>query len=725
MNDIASALLADFGDTATRLNLSVGDELVAEGDESDAVFLVVAGELAAYSTSGEGRAEVGRVRAGSVVGEVTVVAGGRRTATLIAAAPTEVAVIGRADFEGWLRERPEVADEVSLQARERIDRVQLVRMFTASLGVSDGDLLGEIVERVEWLRLPAGELLFEQGDEADAAYFVVSGRVVVTMDDGDGSGERRVRELTRGEVVGELGLIEQAPRSATVRAVRDTTLARFDAATFEMLVSEHPQLMLSVARSLLGRLDNGRRRPAVDRATTIALIVACPDPPAGLVDRFVAEVAGFGTVRVLSSEGVDAFLGRPGIAQVAMDNADVPRLAEFLHEAEVASDHVVLLADTAASPWSRRIVRQADRIVIAVSASPDPDEIRLARELLGSVPERVEVHRMLAVVHPRGSSRPSGTRASMDAVGADEVVHLRRGSEADIGRLARLASGHGIGVVLSGGGARGFAHLGVLQALADIGVPVDALGACSIGAPLAGGAALGLEGEPLVETVERQFHRLLDYTIPAVALLKGERISKSITETFEGWDFEDLWLSYYCVSTNLTTSRLEVHRSGDLPRAIRASVAIPGVLPPVPHEGDLLVDGGVLNNLPIEPMRADPRIGTVIAVDVAPPSGPRAKSDYGLSVSGIRAIATNLRHRRTYPSASAVLMRSMLVGAVRNQQRSLQESSVDLMIQLSLPGISLLEFDTVRPVAAVGFEASLPLVQEWAAANGWPRTHDG
>ena len=182
-------------------------------------------------------------------------------------------------------------------------------------------------------------------------------------------------------------------------------------------------------------------------------------------------------------------------------------------------------------------------------------------------------------------------------------MHLRAGNDDHVRRLARLASGHGVGLVLSGGGARGFAHLGALRALRESGVPVDAVGGCSMGAPLAGGIALDLGDAELIALAEQQFHRLLDYTVPVVALLKGQRISKNIDENFGTFDIEDLWLPFYCVSTNLTTSRLKVHRRGPSAVAIRASVAIPGVLPPVPFDGDLLVDGGVLNNLPVQVMR--------------------------------------------------------------------------------------------------------------------------
>jgi predicted acylesterase/phospholipase RssA len=226
----------------------------------------------------------------------------------------------------------------------------------------------------------------------------------------------------------------------------------------------------------------------------------------------------------------------------------------------------------------------------------------------------------------------------------------------------------------------------------------------------------------MVDFVTAQFHRLLDYTVPVVSLLKGARISRRIEVNFGSWDIEDLWLPYYCVSTNLTTSRLEVHRRGPAAKFIRASVAIPGVLPPIAHSGELLVDGGVLNNLPVTPMRNDGAIGTVIAVDVAPTNGPRARADFGPSVSGSRALVASLRKRSTYPSVSAVVLRSMLTGAVSHQREAMRDGVVDLLVNLHSPGIGLLEFDRVDGVARAGHERSLPLIAEWASRQSWLRT---
>ncbi len=716
---LGADLIESLGARARSVSLVDGQVLVGQGDAADTVYFIEDGRMSASKSTPQGDVVVGTVEAGHVIGEVTVVAGGLRTATLTARGPVEVLEIERADFEDWLNAHPEFADRVSDEARERVDRTNVATMVAELMGSTDPQLVQQVVDRVGWRRLEAGEVLFHQGDLADAAYFVVGGRVSVhVVDDGD---ERLVAELGRGEVVGELGLLDRAPRSATVRAVRDTTLAAFSTSTFEELVSTSPAMMLNVTRRILTRMRSPSQRK-FDRASSLTVAVTAPVDADALVAEMVAEIARFGSTKHLSSDRVDRVLNRTAISQAATDNVGVPRLAEFMHEADVGNDHVVLQTDREVTAWTRRSLRQADRVVVVCSPNPDAAERALISEIFATIDDAGHVARMLAVLHPSSTDRPRRTAALLQLAKVDDVVHVRSGSSSDVARLARLATGHGYGLVLSGGGARGFAHLGVLQALQEQGVPIDQIAGCSMGSAIAAAIALDLRGEELLSLVEQQFHKLLDYTLPVVSIVKGHRIMSNIEATLGGWDIEDLWLPYYCVSTNLTKSRLEVHRRGSTAVAVRASVAIPGVLPPVPYEGDLLVDGGVLNNMPFEVMRDDSTIGTIIAVDVAPDQGPRARADYGLSVSGFKALGASLKRSKSmYPSVTSVLLRSMLTGAVRNQKASMEDGSIDLVVAMHLPGIGLLDFERSREVADAGYEASKQTVREWAVTR--PELH--
>ncbi len=254
---------------------------------------------------------------------MTVIAGGRRTATLRAVGTSEALVFSRPDFEQWLTDNPDIADAVSAQARERIDRTHVASMVTDLLGANDPSLIQEIVDNVEWRRLEAGELLFEEGDASDSAYFIVGGRLMVSTRSSTGE-DVRIGELGRGDVVGELGLLDDAPRSATVRAVRDTTLATLRSATFEHLVMKSPALMLHVARGVISRLRVQPRR--VGTASSITVAVTAGVDADELTAAIAAAIGRFGSVRHLSSDRVDRYLNREDISQADAENVGVPRL---------------------------------------------------------------------------------------------------------------------------------------------------------------------------------------------------------------------------------------------------------------------------------------------------------------------------------------------------------------------------------------------------------------
>ncbi len=369
--------------------------------------------------------------------------------------------------------------------------------------------------------------------------------------------------------------------------------------------------------------------------------------------------------------------------------------------------------------WTRRSLRHADRVILVMSAHPDEREECLLRAYVDELRGIDGLTLWLSVIH-RSGSHPQGSADLLQRYGAEDIVHLRAsesgaaGAEcADIQRLARLSIGKGLGLVLSGGGARGFAHIGVVRAMRELGIPIDRVGGTSIGAPIGALVAMMLPPDEILDTVVRQFHKLLDYTIPVVSVLKGERISKSIAATLGGWDINDLMLGFYCISTNLTASRLELHASGDLAVAVRASVAIPGVLPPVPFRGDLLVDGGVLANLPVQQMRDHPGIGTIVAIDVSPTSGPTAAADFGHSLSGWRALRSSWGRRQSaYPNLSSVLIRTMMLGSV-HQQSSVGFSGDDVCLKVDSKGVGLFDFEKVRPVADAGYTIAKPALEEW------------
>jgi predicted acylesterase/phospholipase RssA len=284
----------------------------------------------------------------------------------------------------------------------------------------------------------------------------------------------------------------------------------------------------------------------------------------------------------------------------------------------------------------------------------------------------------------------------------------------DFERLARTLAGRAIGLVFGGGGARGFAHLGVWRALEELNVPVDFVGGTSIGSIPAAGFAMRLTAQRATEISKQRFASVLDPTLPLVSLLAGRRIDSQIKGFFGERQIEDLPLPFFCIATNLTASEEMVHRSGSVSAAVRSSISIPGVLPPVAHQGHLLVDGGLINNVPADVMKGLVQGGPVIAVDVTPEVDLRQFDDLPHVLSGWGVLwdrVNPLRNAPNVPYILNVLTRSTVVASAAAKQVSAGDGG--LYLRLPLDEWGMFDFASVEAIAERGYETSRDSIRDW------------
>jgi NTE family protein len=544
-------------------------------------------------------------------------------------------------------------------------------------------VVDEAVAELEWTSLPGGALLFEAGDSADAVYFVVSGCLGV-----HGPGGELVGRIAAGETVGEMGLIVARPRTATVRALRDSELARLSSATFGRVLLGHPDAILRLARLAVERLVDRERehgQPALPRTLALVPLDAGIDLPLH-ASRLVDALAGHGRVDLVGRERA----GRHS--------------PQWFHERETQNDFVVYAADAADSPWTRLCLRQADVVLLLARASGDDAGWTGGQWQDGAI-RRAE----LVLLHDRGIAGGAAARWLARLPG---ISHHHVRGPADYGRLVRMLTGRAVGLVLSGGGARGFAHLGVVKALREHGVPIDLVGGTSMGGILAAGVASDWDDAELAERFKRSFvdtNPLSDFTLPVVSLVSGRKVGMLLRRELGDIDIEDLPLPFFCVSSNLTTGRLAVHQQGTLWRWLRASVAIPGVLPPVFHAGEVFVDGGAMNNLPVDVMRARGR-GPVIGVDVG--------MDRAFTTD-VEATETSfwtlLRGRRRRPNILRILWRAGMVNSATATLERRRQS--DLLITPALESLDLLDWKGFGRAIEIGYRDACERLSAGALAQ--------
>lgn len=585
------------------------------------------------------------------------------------------------------------------------------------------DLLQEVAQQTTAASLPAGTWLFRQHDEGDALYVVKAGRIELTRDDPPPA--IQVGLVGPGDALGELSLLLNERRSLSARAIRDSELVKLHRADVLQLLQESREFTAGVTRQVAHYLqDRALARGLADAQGSVLAVVSL-DPRASIdqLRQGMAAIPARRRVTVLT--GDEATSG---------SEADYPRI---LDQAERDHDRVFLLADaTKNKAWHDFCLRQADRVIALVPPGLDPPPASQPANQPANQPApaaRRADQRADQPADQRADQRadqpaPANRPTTHHLDGCDLVFWCAPGHatnvpawldrlhprshhfvdpdphhlHASLGRALRRLAGLSTGVVLSGGGARTMAHIGVLAGLTEAGIHVDRIGGPSFGALIGAMHALGMPPAEMAEHCRRELvaNRVFnDYTVPRVALLRGRKLRAALHRIFGDQAIEQTPIDFFAVSADLITSSLHVHRRGRITDALQASLAMPGLLPPVTDNGRLLVDGSALNGLPIEPM-AETAEGPIIAVDVVP--------------SRLRTG----RNRQSLPTIVETISRSATIGGAAGtaDQRALAR----LVIEPDTLGAGQLEFRKIDALIALGRTAALQAVEQAGDLLGAP-----
>ncbi len=540
------------------------------------------------------------------------------------------------------------------------------------LGPVEPDVVAELERVAEVVTLAPGATLFREGDEARACFLVLEGRL---------------GPFAAGDCVGAAEALASGRHRATVAAHRASRVARIPAAVLEPLFSRYPRGALGLARSFV---PHARASPA---PAHWALVTLGSSPALAAA---AAELVG-----ALERHGSTLHLTRK----------KRPELDAAWLEAEArAHHHVILELDHEPSAWSRLALDHADHVVLLAEASASPalGELEVG---LGGRP------RTLVLLHPDRRKRPSGTARWLAGRAGVKHLHVAADTPADFERAARVLTGRAIAVALSGGAARGFAHIGAIRALREAGIPIDAFGGTSTGAAMGAQAAMGLEFDEMIELNRRIFSLkpFREYTLPVFSLLGGTRVDRGLQEGYGELDLEDLWLPHLAVSASLSTAQLYVHERGRVWRAVRASCSLPAVAVPVLEDGQLLVDGGLINNLPVDLLR-ERGAGTVIAFNATGTGGAIGGTSSGPFPSPWQALWSRLKPGAAaegveLPGIVDILMRSVQL-ASDGHARAMAELA-DFHVRFPVEKYGLLEVERVREIAQAGYEHAKPYVAGW------------
>lgn len=653
-------------------------------------------------------------------------------------------------------------------------------------------LLLHIDFALEWVQVNASQVIYHQDDESDAIYLVLNGRLRLVHEGLNGK-MSVVGEYGQGDSIGELQVMTESRRPATLHAIRDTELAKFPRSLFNSLAQQHPGVTIQISKIVAQRMrqmvehplsEQGREQGAVcgtqtasstlNLRTVAILPVTAGVPVVEFGHRLINALHQVGVVNGVTSLNQAAILNHLG--RHAFSKMGKLKLSQYLADLEEKYGMVLYIADTSVNaPWTQTCITQADCILLVGLAESSPNIGEYEKFLLGM---KTTARKELVLLHAERYCPPGLTRnwlknrlwingghhhIQMPFRMTDEPAHppsKRFGAalkqrvqvlqaeiqkytsrrirqtplysaetpfKGDFYRLARRLCGKSVGVVLGGGGARGIAHVGVIRALEEAGIPIDIVGGTSIGAFIGALYARDADVVPMYGRAKKFSGRMgsiwrfaLDLTYPTVSYTTGHEFNRGIFKAFGDNQIEDFWLEFYCNTTNISRSRAEYHSSGYVWRYVRASMTLAGLIPPICDEGSMLVDGGYIDNLTVAHMQT---LGAdiIFAVDVGSVDD-NTPQVYGDSLSGVWAAINRWNPFSSYPNPptlSEIQARLAYVSSIDNLERA-KNAPGCLYMRPPIDGYGTLDFGKFDEIYQVGYAYGKQFLERLRSEGSFP-----
>ncbi len=552
----------------------------------------------------------------------------------------------------------------------------------------NAETLTAIAEASQWQSLAGGWEVFAQGATSDALYINLTGRLIVVREGVDGADDEVVGYVRGGEPVGEMSLLSGEPHSASVFALRDTELLTIPRVEVDRLINDHGDFAAALARIVLARSRHPKDSFKKSAPRIFALVATSPSIDVEARVRELAKRIAQYKVNVTSYPCLDE-----------------PPATSAFDQVENAHDVVLLATRLDGSPWYRFVTRHADRFLVLARRDARPST---PFPLTSEDGARARKFRLVDLVMLHEGAHSGRTAEWMEAIGAARVINIH--NDECIDRLARIIAGKSVGLVLSGGGARAYAHIGAVRAMREAGVPIDFLCGASMGGVVAACIAMGWGQEEMDARIRDAFvssNPLGDHVLPVVALTRGGRVETRLEHHFGDMLIENMSIPFFCVSSDIVNGSARIHNRGLVRNALRASIALPGILPPVIDDHALLVDGAVVNNFPTDIMTTTHR-GITIGVDVAregvidieafrdPPGFFAWVANHGFGAA---------------PPIISLLMRS----ATARREHITPPRPADIMIAPDVPGVELRDWKKYDEAVADGYKAT-----KAALEDHWP-----
>jgi predicted acylesterase/phospholipase RssA/CRP-like cAMP-binding protein len=475
--------------------------------------------------------------------------------------------------------------------------------------------LHSILKQSELRELEAGEVLFSNGEASNYVYIILYGRLGNYLSITPDLEQGPYGFFQRGSLIGEVGVILNSPRTMGVVAQRNTQLLQLPAEIFkkfytEVIITNQKELQelyftqLDRSRKMFRRM---RKEISYTFKTLIPLQRNLP----------IQEIIR-GLENLNDNQQQFYILNAEDLKSISSEHG---RIHYYLEQLGTLYKNILIIMSEDTTDFIEYALDISDKVILIANGDEIPANNPSFNQLISTQNKFPHTVEDLILIQPNRSAPRYGQRWT--ALKPSLRIRYYFRDNDSLARLYRYFSGQQIGLVLSGAGYRGMAHIGILKALIDYKIPIDVIGGTSIGAIIGASFAAAADMDQfdlLMQQLEKSIRRLFSWKelgIPILSIFTG-RSRQILDELLPVDQIENTAIPFFCISCDLSHMKEIHHSQGHLATALRASSAIPGLLPPVIANGHLLVDGGVVNNLPVDVMRSHVDYsGAIIGTDLS------------------------------------------------------------------------------------------------------------
>ena len=714
----------NFSKSETDLILNVGEDYAFKANEIIfkkgsskycGAVIVKSGKIVIYDDIT--KSPIDGFEAGEYFNISSLIFSRRRTFSATAKENSEIIFLEKSKMDSLMENDNEIGNILEKLSVEEYDKGKLFGIFRGLYGEKmDYKSHKEIYKKGKWVFLEDNSNLFNYGEKSDSFYLLVTGLLKAYIPK---KGELiEVGEIYEGEVIGEMGILTNEARSASIFATRDSVVFKIDLEKANEIIMQYPLVLLQVATKIADRLrnvqdSNERHRTDIHSIVQLSSGKNHTKEIISIGNSLIDSMNKFNRSIVVSSKKVNEILNIESINAELERDKFYPALDDLVDNFTKENRYLLLLCDEEYTPWTTWCLAISDKNIFVVEESAGVSNTELLNKMNLSekdIPIHLHDEKQLIIYHQSKNSFPSKTSSIIEMLPKiSNHYHMSINNKNDSDRVSRLIAKKGIGLCLSGGGAKGNAHIGVYKALIEHNIPIDAVCGTSAGGIVASLIAFGYDPETIISRLKETYKRnsFKEYTIPVTSIIATKKVIQDAIFLGNDMDIEDLWIPYFSIAVNISKSKLDVIDKGPVYKATRATAALPGILLPVIKDTSFLVDGGLINNMPGDIMLKKYG-GKLISVSVSPQEDLDAKfNDFPNQSSYFikKLLRMNKKFPHEIPGLSNILMRSIFV-ASSNKIKEVIDLS-DLFLDLQVKDVGLLEFEKIDESVEFGYEYAM------------------